>query len=197
VRTFVAAYGPTRDRSDFRDLLADPDRVLRDPTVIFDLEPSPFMSSLFRNELVVFAPRAAAGGGYEAPAVFHLLPGTELGAVRDELLPPSLVGGVESTFHEPEGADHGSPTDDPSFRTLLATIREQNPGAVVGPYFLQWSATDSRFFRELGIPSYGFTPFVVVVTDTFSMDLANERLGLAGFVDGVRLYAEVVRRLAS
>lgn len=195
VREFLVAYAPTRDRPSYRDLLGSPDQVLSDPAAIYEL--STFMQSLFRNELVVFEPRPAAGGGWEAPAIFHLLPGFELASVWNELSPASLTAGAEMAFHQPEGASHGSPTDNPDFQALLAATREAYPDAVVGPYFLSWSATDSRFFRAAGIPSYGFSPFVLVASDTFSMDLANERMGLPGFVAGVRLYTEVLRRLVS
>ena len=195
VREFLAAYGPTRDRLSYRELLSAPDRVLADPAAIFEL--SEFMQSLFRNELIVFEPKTSAGGGWEAPAVFHLLPGVELAAVLDELSPANLTAGTAQAFRLPEGASHGSPTDHPDFLVLLDTTRELHPGTVVGPYFLAWSATDSRFFREAGIPSYGYSPFVIVASDTFSMDLANERMGLPGFISGVRLYAEVLRRLVT
>ena len=67
----------------------------------------------------------------------------------------------------------------------------------MGPYFLPWTATDSRFFRSAGVPSYGFSPFLIMNTDTLQVDQANERMSLPGYVDGVTLYREVVRRLVA
>ena len=61
---------------------------------------------------------------------------------------------------------------------------------------LALAATDARFFRQAGIPAYGFSPFVIFSTDTFRKDLANERIGLPGYVMGVDLYREAVARLA-
>jgi acetylornithine deacetylase/succinyl-diaminopimelate desuccinylase-like protein len=60
---------------------------------------------------------------------------------------------------------------------------------------ITWSATDSRFFRTAGIPSYGFSPFLIMNTDTLQVDQANERFAVPAFADGVALYRQLVRRL--
>jgi acetylornithine deacetylase/succinyl-diaminopimelate desuccinylase-like protein len=83
------------------------------------------------------------------------------------------------------------------FRAIEATLRETYPGTPVGPYFLATTATDSRFFRAAGVSSYGFSPFLIMNTDTFQVDRANERFGLPGFVEGVEVYRKLVRRLVS
>jgi acetylornithine deacetylase/succinyl-diaminopimelate desuccinylase-like protein len=75
-------------------------------------------------------------------------------------------------------------------------IRERYPDTVVGPYFLPWTATDSRFYRAAGIPSYGFSPFLITVTDTMGIARANERMPMPGFVQGVAIYRQLVRELA-
>ena len=95
------------------------------------------------------------------------------------------------------GTAHGSPLDHPAYTGLVETLQEAYPESIVGPYFLPWNATDSRFFRQAGIPSYGFSPFLIFTTDTFRVDGTNERIGLPGFVDGVALYVRVVEQLAA
>ena len=47
------------------------------------------------------------------------------------------------------------------------------------------------------MPAYGFSPFLIMNTDTLQVDQANERFALPGFVDGVELYRDLVRRLVS
>ena len=79
---------------------------------------------------------------------------------------------------------------------LISTVQERFPQATVGPYFLPWSATDARFFRQSDIPSFGFSPFLIFATDTFRRDTLNERIDIQGFVNGVELYDSAVRRLA-
>ena len=114
-----------------------------------------------------------------------------------------MIGGeIEATTHglavtvlPARGTARGSPLEHPAYTGLVAAIEEAYPEATVGPYFLPWNATDSRFFREAGIPSYGFSPFLIFTTDTFRVDAANERISLPGFVDGVALYVKAVERL--
>ena len=80
---------------------------------------------------------------------------------------------------------------------MVEIVDEYYPGTRVGPHFLAWSATDSRFFRDAGIPSYGFSPFPIFASDTFRHDSANERLGLPGYVMGTEIYRDVVSRLVN
>jgi acetylornithine deacetylase/succinyl-diaminopimelate desuccinylase-like protein len=63
--------------------------------------------------------------------------------------------------------------------------------------FLPWTATDARFFRAHGIPSFGFSPFLVLTTDTIRVDQTGERISVPDFVDGVELYREILARLAA
>jgi acetylornithine deacetylase/succinyl-diaminopimelate desuccinylase-like protein len=99
------------------------------------------------------------------------------------------------TIDDPATARHGSPLDHPVFVTIQKVLGERYPEAPKGPWFLPWTATDSRFFRTMGVPSYGFSPFLIMNTDTLQVDKANERFALPGFVEGVRLYKDVIRRL--
>jgi acetylornithine deacetylase/succinyl-diaminopimelate desuccinylase-like protein len=63
--------------------------------------------------------------------------------------------------------------------------------------FLPWTATDSRFFRAHGIPSYGFTPFQVLTSDALRVGGAGERIALPAYVEGVAIYRELLRRLVT
>jgi len=193
VRAYLQSYGPTRDREDFREMLARPDETIRDPAAFRKL-PS-YIRSLFRAEAVPFSPSEAPGGGFELLIKLHLLPGQELHEVMADLLPPWLIWGLEMTVDDPATARHGSPLDHPAFTGIQEVLDERHPDAPKGPWFLPWTATDSRFFRAVGVPSYGFSPFLIMNTDTLQVDKANERFALPAFVDGVHLYKDVVRRL--
>jgi len=193
VRTYLASYGPTRDRPAYVESMEHPEEVLADVNKLREL-PS-YVRSLFRNEAVPFAVEAAPGGGWQMLIKLHLLPGIETAAVRDELLPPWILHGLSVTVDEPPTARHGSPLDHPVFQAALAVVKERYPKAPAGPWFLPWTATDSRFFRAAGVPSYGFSPFLIMNTDTLQVDQANERFALPAFADGVSLYGDLVRRL--
>ncbi len=129
--------------------------------------------------------------------ILHLLPHTDFESARAMLLPDWVLNGVSLALEPPAGASFGSPEDHPALETITELIQETHPTANVGPYFLVWSATDSRFFRVHDIPSYGFSPFLMFATDTFRRDTDNERIDLPGFVGGVELYRQVVHRLAN
>lgn len=191
----LAAYGPTRDRQDLRDLIIHPEKAMGDVAAYRKLPG--YLRSMLRSEVVPFKVEAAPGGGYELLIKFQLLPGDDLAKVRDRLVPPWLTFGLTTRLDEPDSARSGSPLNHPVFLGLQAAIHDTYPDAVQGPYFLPWTATDSRFFRTLGVPAYGFSPFLIMNSDTLQVDAANERFALPAFVDGVALYIRAVRRLVS
>ncbi len=193
VRAYLDSYASSRDREDFRDLFARPDETIRDPASFQKLPR--YVRSLFRAEAVPVALDEVPGGGFELTVKLHLLPGQEVDEVIDHLLPAWLTWGLTRTIDEAPGARHGSPLDHPVFAAIDAVLEERHPGAPRGPWFLPWTATDSRFFRTLGVPSYGFSPFLIMNTDTLQVDKANERFAVPAFVEGVGLYKDVVRRL--
>jgi acetylornithine deacetylase/succinyl-diaminopimelate desuccinylase-like protein len=195
-RALFESYGPTRDRDDLRGLLAHPEKPLEDIAEFRKL--SDYLRSMYRNEVVPFGIHEAQGGGYELRLMLHLLPGQEpTPALVDGLVPPWLIFGLPRRLDVPPAAPHGSPTDHPVFRGILEAIHRDFPDAPSGPYFQPWSMTDSRFFRAAGVPSYGFSPFLILTTDTLQVDRANERIALPGFVQGVGLYTQLLRRLVS
>lgn len=193
VRRFLEAYAGTRGLESYQRLLAEPERLVADPARFAQL--TGFMQSLFRDEVVAAPVAEEPDGSFRMLLSVHLLPDSELAAVVAELLPDWKTFGVGATVPTEAGARTASPVDHPVFRSLAESVRAAHPEAPVGPYFLPWTATDSRFFRARGIPSYGFSPFLIAVTDTLQIGLPNERMQLPGFVAGVRLYREAVARL--
>jgi len=192
VREVLKAYAATRDRGDLRDLLENPDATIRDAAAFRKLPA--YLQSFFRNEAVPFQVREAPGGGWQLLIKIHLLPGAKLEEELPKLVPPWMLAGLSYTLDEPPAVASSS-TAHPAYRAIAETLAERYPEAPTGPYFLPWTATDSRFFRSAGVPSYGFSPFLIMNTDTLQVDKANERFALPGFVDGVRVYRDLVRRL--
>ena len=193
VETVLAGYGPTRDSKDLKGLVTNPEAALGDIKAFRELPA--YIRSMLRNEAVPFQVQEAEGGGYELLIKFQLLPGEDLEAVREKLVPAWLTFGMTTTLDEPETARSGSPLDHAVFEGIQETLQDEYPEAPAGPYFLAWTATDARFFRAAGVPSYGFSPFLIMSTDTLQVDRANERFALPAFVEGVKLYEKLVRRL--
>lgn len=195
VRDFLRSYAPTRDRDDLRETMGDPERVLRDRELFLTLPP--YVQAMFRNEVHPFPVVPAEGGGWELPVKIHLLPGVDFDEVRAQLLPEWLFYGVETVLDEEPAAAHGSPVDHPALATLESLLRQRYPNATVGPMFLPWTGTDSRFFRQAGTPSYGFTPFLAFTTEALKVGSVTERISLPGYVEGVEVYRELLRRLVA
>lgn len=193
VESFLASYASSRGAKSFQEILSDTREVLYHPHR-FDSLPT-YLKSLYRNEVATFPIEEDPEGGFRMRLILHLLPHADFTRARRELLPDWILNGVSMAVSAPAGAPFGSPANHPALEIIGDSIRQAHPSATVGPYFLVWSATDSRFFRAHQIPSYGFSPFLIFATDTFRRDSDNERIGLPGFITGVELYRQVVRRL--
>ena len=194
IRLFWEGYRSTRDLREFTDILSDPDRLVRDPARYLTLPG--YLQAMIRNELVAWPAEPAPGGGWQMRLLFHLLPSADYETQRRRLLPAWMTGGVEIQEIRTPPPATVSPIDHPAMRAIQEEIEDKYGRVPSGPLFLSWTATDSRFLRPLGIPSYGFTPFLILSPETMRMHRPNEKIALPGFADGVDIYAGVVERLA-
>jgi acetylornithine deacetylase/succinyl-diaminopimelate desuccinylase-like protein len=194
LQDMLLPYAPTRQLERLRQTLEDPERVLWDEPAFRRLPD--YLKAMFRNEAYLFKVQEAAGGGFEIRVKLHLLPGENLEEVRKELIPDWQLHGLSWTLAQPPMADGVSSTRSADFRTIQQVLQEHDPKAPVGPFFLSRTATDARFFRRLGIPSYGVSPFLILTPDTMTGNNPNERVALPGFVSGVAVYQDLVKRLA-
>ncbi|HXU32990.1 MAG TPA: M20/M25/M40 family metallo-hydrolase [Thermoanaerobaculia bacterium] len=194
VRDYMKRYAPSRDHPWLRQALADPD-ALTQSAAEFSKLPR-YLKGFFRDEALPFDVEADPGGGYRLRVILHLLRDTETDEALARLVPPGLLHGLAYRISDPAGRADPSPADGADFQAIRQTLAENYPQARIGPALLPWTATDARFFRAAGIPSYGLSPFLILSTDTLQVDNANERMALPGFVDGVELYKAILRRLA-
>lgn len=77
-----------------------------------------------------------------------------------------------------------SPTDTILYAAIEEVTGERHPGSRVTPY-VSTGFTDSHFFRDLGIPSYGFDPMVVPEAEFSRIHGNDERINIAAFKRGV------------
>jgi acetylornithine deacetylase/succinyl-diaminopimelate desuccinylase-like protein len=195
VAEFLRFYAPTRDLEAHRELLARPE------TTILDLERfrrlAGYEQALFRDEVSAFPiDEADRGRPFQMPITLALLPDSDVDRAIAELLPAWMTQGVKVVRLPDDGPPASSPLDHPIFTTIGELIASRYGGDVAqGPYFQSRSTNDSRLFRRYGIPSYGFSPFLVLSTDTLGVGGVNESIALPAYLNGVDLYVELLHRL--
>jgi len=88
-----------------------------------------------------------------------------------------------------------SPAEGPLFEALRAMAARRHPQAIVTAT-LAVGFTDCHYFRERGIPCYGFAPFAVSDDDMSRFHGNDERLSLHNIRSGTRFTVELLERLA-
>jgi acetylornithine deacetylase/succinyl-diaminopimelate desuccinylase-like protein len=89
-----------------------------------------------------------------------------------------------------------SPVDDPFYRLIESTVKEELPGVETLPVMLT-GATDSRFVRELGTKSYGFCPLSTKMSLADREKLIhndNERVDIESLELGVRVLGKIAMK---
>jgi len=137
----------------------------------------------------------------EASHRINVLPATARAQVDVRLLPDTDAETFLARVREALGSEvetrvlvtappsPPSPTDHPVYRLLARQLQEEAP---VVPAFIG-GFTDSRFFRQRGIPAYGIAPFAAGGEDLSGIHGVDERLSLEELDRGV----DRVRRLVT
>ncbi len=125
----------------------------------------------------------------------RILPGgtpEEVQAVLEDVLSDSAitVTAVQTDVDSPP-----SPLNEELFTVIEDLSQEFFPGVPVIPT-MSTGATDSRFLRNTGIPSYGHTGFLRDVDDVRAHG-QDERIGVGAFHTGVEYLYQLVKRLSS
>src|SRR5262249_23024312 len=90
---------------------------------------------------------------------------------------------------------NASPVDTDLVKAVGEVARRQYPGALIA-YPVLAGFTDCHFYRDLGVNSYGFSPFIAPPRDLGGGFHGNdERIGEKAFVNGVRFFYDVVEQL--
>ena len=155
-----------------------------------------YQKALFRDEISPLGIEPSIDGrGWVLPIVLGLLPDADVEQAIERLLPEWITHGVTMVRLPDDGSAPTSPVDHPILVTIGQLLEARYGQVPNGPFFQTRSANDARLFRRDGIPSYGFSPFLVLSTDTMGVGGVNESIALPGYLDGVELYVDLVRRL--
>ena len=83
-----------------------------------------------------------------------------------------------------------SRTDTPLFRAIQK-IADERHGAQLVPT-VAGGFTDSHFFRDLGITSYGYSPFIFEASEATGVHGNNERISVSNITNGVESFYQLL-----
>jgi len=131
----------------------------------------------------------------EATLDCRLLPGRDLNAFTEDLR--AVIDDPRIEIERIFGTEGPSSTlDHELVRTVEAVVREQLEEAIVLPMVCV-GFTDSRVFRQLGVPAYGFSPTLASEEERRTVHGHNERIPIEGLRMGMQIMVEVVRRMTA
>jgi acetylornithine deacetylase/succinyl-diaminopimelate desuccinylase-like protein len=78
------------------------------------------------------------------------------------------------------------------FAALRKALLNAHPDAVVTPMLVPYG-TDSVQLRKRGVPAYGFMPMILDTATVATMHSDQERVPVAEFLRGIRIYFDVLR----
>jgi acetylornithine deacetylase/succinyl-diaminopimelate desuccinylase-like protein len=128
----------------------------------------------------------------EATIDCRLLPGVNVAEFVSEMkarINDARVSVELISSPEDPGSSRGAT---PLFQAIRQAIRKLHPDAIVTPMLVP-HGTDSVKLRLKGIDAYGFTPMVLDMATAGSMHGDAERIPLAEFHRGLRVFFEVLR----
>ena len=193
VREYLAAVAPLHNEN-FRPIFADIGAFITPEGPRANLMPG--MANLFLDSVQVTVLEAgdtinSIPAEARAKVDIRLLPDTDDEAFLAEVR-AALGEDIETRVLLRVPPSPPSPTDTAEFREIAAVLR---PEAPVVPVFV-YGMTDSRHFRERGIPAYGFFPFVLAGDEMMGIHGADESIPVAELERGVERMRRVVAALA-
>lgn len=174
--------------------------ALKDPAFVRMLESDAGAKALTRNTISVTMLNGSNKVNVIPPIATaeidtRLVPGEKLdrwiaelrGVIKDDSIKIETVLAFEA---------NASPTDSALVKSVADVVSRRYPGAIIS-YPVLAGFTDCHYFRDLGIHSYGFSPFVAPNRELGGGFHGNdERIGKKAFEDGVKFFFEVIERLA-
>ncbi len=88
-----------------------------------------------------------------------------------------------------------SPPDTELYKAMADALQRRAPGVVVAPMILV-AFTDNWVFRRCGLHGYGFSPFILDDAEIERVHGNDERISLENLREGVRVYTEMLLKIA-
>jgi acetylornithine deacetylase/succinyl-diaminopimelate desuccinylase-like protein len=199
VKTYFAAIAPSAP-AKWREGFTDPSKLVADHNTLMELQVElPGIAGLLRNTCSITM--------LQASNKINVIPPEAQAQVDCRLLPDqdraeflrefnSAINDPSITVEQIIGFTAAvSSTDSPLYRSIVDVVRRNYPAASIAPA-VSTGFTDSHWFRDLGIASFGFAPFVIPDDDERGVHGNNERISVANVRKGTEMMVELVRAVA-
>jgi len=179
----------------WRSRLANPEAFLSQPDAYDLLEKRPDIFATLRNTISITSLKGSDKVNVIPPEASaeldcRLLPGWTVERWVDQLR--SVIGDpsirIDVILNFPPAT---SSTDTPLFEAVQQTVHELDPGAGV-VRSVSAGFTDSHFFREKGIVSYGFSAYGLTTENFQRVHGDNERIPVKNYTNGLHVLWGVV-----
>lgn len=198
VATYFAAIAPQAS-AKWKDKLANPETLIADRNTLAELQIElPQLAALLRNTCSIT--------GLQGSNKINVIPPEVQALVDCRLLPDqdhaAFLREFTSVLNDSEikieriidFTPAVTATNTPLYDAITAVVHSHFPDASVAPS-VETGFTDSHWFRDLGIASYGFAPFLIPQSEESGVHGNNERISLENIRRGTQMMLEIVSRL--
>ncbi|MFN7932871.1 MAG: M20/M25/M40 family metallo-hydrolase [Bryobacteraceae bacterium] len=160
-----------------------------------------FTAAIQKNTISLTTLTAGVG----SPVKVNVIPSSSEATLDCRLLPgvnaAEFVSEMKARINDPRVTveqivppnDPGiSRMESPLFSAMRAAILKHHPEGIVTPILIPFG-TDSVKLRKKGVTAYGFTPMVLDAATVATMHSDEERIPVAEFRKGVRIFYELLK----
>lgn len=198
VDAFFKAFAPYAEPG-WREHFADMAKTVQNPELLLRLQlENPGLHALTRNTCSITMLEGSAKINVVPPEVTAQL---DCRLVQDQD-PDAFIETLTRVMNDPAVqikkqmafSPAASSTDTPLYKAIERVTRRHFPDAVIVPGVLT-GFTDSHFFRDLGIASYGYGPITIPFEDESGIHGNNERVLIESVRTGVQVMVDVLREV--
>lgn len=200
VAAYMAATAPSVPEK-WKEYFMNPSKLIADRNLLTELQiDDPDFAALLRNTCSITM--------LQASPKINVIPPEARAQIDCRLLPDqdhaAFLRELAAAINDPDIKIEKvldftaavSPSTTPLYRAIEAVIRKNYPGASIAPA-VSTGFTDSHWFRDLGIASYGFAPIVTPHDEESGVHGNNERVPVAEVRKGTAVMLELVRSVVT
>jgi acetylornithine deacetylase/succinyl-diaminopimelate desuccinylase-like protein len=126
----------------------------------------------------------------------RLLPDTDPEAFISNIQQAVNDDGISIDVRWPTEPPNFAPTDTGLFSAIESACKAHMPESVPAPSICA-GGTDARFFRQVGVPSYGLVPTMLTAEDRKGFHGLDERLAIENLLLGTKIVHDLTLRAAA